>query len=123
MKLIRRLDELALPEKHRIFLRVFLKNVSAISNRSKIERLILFGSCARGDATDKSDIDIAALGEFIDDCTLFELYDCALIKVFGHYINNDIIAITNDLYERHKFSYGAVQKYIEREGADLSGLL
>lgn len=71
MKSIQSLDELTIPKKHKDFLEIFLKNVSAISNRKKIEKLILFGSCARGDATEKSDLDIAALGEEVDDETLW----------------------------------------------------
>ena len=123
MKKIQSIDELQLPEKHRTYLEVFLKQVAQLSERDRIERLVLFGSCARGDATEKSDIDIAAIGDSIDDDILWKLYDCMPAYVPGEYVENDIIAITNKQYNDHIFSFGMVQKYIEREGVDLVGLL
>jgi len=123
MKTIESLDELMLPQKHKSFLEFFLQKATIITNRNKIERLILFGSCARGDATDKSDIDLAAVGEDIDDETLWELYDCVPEYTPGSYIDNDIIVITNKMFDDHKDSFGMVQKYIAKEGVDLIGLL
>lgn len=123
MRTIKLLDELILPKKHKRFLEIFLKNVPSISNRDKIERLVLFGSCARGEATDTSDVDIVALGENIDDDTLGELYFCAPTPMSGFYVKNDILTITNDVFNQYKDSYGMVQKYIEKEGIDLCGLL
>jgi len=123
MRMIQSLDDIALPEKHRSFLEQFLMQVAALSEREKIERLVLFGSCARGDATEGSDIDIAAIGEDIDDETLWKLYDCVPAYVPGQYVRNDIIAITNNQFIKHINSFGMVQKYIFREGVDLSGLL
>jgi len=112
-----------MPQRHRDFLEQFLKNVSGISCRKKIERLILFGSCARGNATELSDIDLAALGESIDDETLWELYDCVPEYVPGSYVENDILTLTNKQYIDNLNSFGMVQKYIEKDGVDLSGLL
>ena len=123
MKKIITLDELSIPDKHREFLERFLENVTAISNLRKIEKLVIFGSCARGEATDQSDIDIVALGEDIDDETLWELYDCTPEYAPGKYVKNDIFAINNSQYNEHINSFGQVQKYIAREGIDISGLL
>ena len=123
MRKIQSLDDLVLPEKHRSFLEQFLTQVAGLSERGKIERLVLFGSCARGEATEGSDIDIAAIGEEIDDETLWMLYDCVPAYVPGEYVRNDIIAITNNQFTKHINSFGMVQKYIQREGVDLSGLL
>lgn len=123
MKAIKSLDELVIPKKHKAFLEIFIRNAKVISNRGKIERLILFGSCARGEATEKSDIDIAALGTEIDDETLWELYDCVPEYVPGEYVENDILVIPNQLFNEHINSFGMVQKYIAKEGVDLSGLL
>jgi len=122
MRTVKSIEDLRIPERHGSFLIAFLKNVSQIPNRNKIERLVLFGSCARGDATDKSDIDLVAIGNDIDDDTLWQLYDCAPY-VPGQYIQNDIIAMTNSLFEEHIASFGKIQKYIAKEGVDLSGLL
>ena len=123
MRSVQSLEDLKLPEKHSVFLDTFLKNVSRLPARWKIERLILFGSCARGDATEESDIDIAAIGEEIDDETLWALYDCTPEYVKGQYVGNDIIAMTNEVFDEHIASFGKVQKYIAKEGIDLSGLL
>jgi len=123
MKTVQSLEDLCVPEKHSDFLAAFLNNASKIPNRKKIERLVLFGSCARGNATDKSDIDIVAIGKDIDDDTLWQLYDCAPPYVPGQYVKNDIIAMTNSLFEEHIASFGKIQKYIAKEGVDLSGLL
>jgi len=123
MRTVQSIEDLRIPEKHGNFLVTFLKNVSQIPNRDKIERLVLFGSCARGDATDKSDIDLVAIGNDIDDDTLWQLYECAPPYVPGHYIKNDIITMTNSLFEEHIASFGKIQKYIAKEGVDLSGLL
>jgi predicted nucleotidyltransferase len=123
MKQINSLNELVIPQKHKDFLAVFLKNVNSISNRGKIERLILFGSCARGDATEKSDIDLAALGAEVDDETLWELYDCVPEYTPGRYVENDIVVITNKLFDEHVNSFGMVQRYIAKDGVDLSELL
>ena len=123
MRIIHSLDDLVLPEKHRNFLEQFLMQVAGLSERGKIEKLILFGSCARGEAKEYSDIDIAAVGEDIDDEVLWKLYDCVPAYTPGRYVRNDIIAITNNKYNKHINSFGMVQKYIERDGVDLSGLL
>ena len=123
MRKIQSLDDLALPEKHRCFLEQFLMQFAGLSECGKIERLVLFGSCARGEATEGSDIDIAAIGEKIDDETLWKLYDCVPAYVPGQYVKNDIIAITNNQFTKYVNSFGMVQKYIQREGVDLSGLL
>jgi len=123
MKFIRSLNELTIPLKHKEFLAIFLDNVTAIPTRKKIERLILFGSCARGDATEKSDIDLAALGAEIDDETLWELYDCVPEYSPGKYVENDIFVITNKMFNEHVNTFGMIQKYIAKEGVDLSGLL
>jgi len=123
MRKIQSLDDLVLPEKHRNFLEQFIMHVAGLSNRGKIEKLVLFGSCARGEATERSDIDIAAIGEEIDDETLWKLYDCVPAYTPGEYVRNDIIAITNSQFNKYINSFGMVQKYIQREGVDLYGLL
>jgi hypothetical protein len=123
MRTINSLDELIIPARHRLFLEVFLANARQINNLDKIERLILFGSCAKGEASNNSDIDIVALGSGIDDDTLGELYYCAPEPSSGFYVENDILAIKTALYDKFKDSYGMVQKYIEQDGVDISGLL
>ena len=124
VRMIASIDELNIPKKHKFFIERFLLNVRSMEHLDKIERLVLYGSCAREEATEKSDIDIAAIGEKIDDDTLYELYDCGCIIINDRYfLSNDIIVITNDLYQLYKNTYGMVQMCIERDGVDISGLL
>ena len=113
------IDDLRLPEKHRAYLEEFLEKVAHLSERDRIEKLVLFGSCARGEASEESDIDIAAIGESIDDELLWKLYDCMPAYAPGKYVENDIIAITIKQYNDNIHSFGMVQKYIEQEGVEL----
>ena len=76
MKTISALHELNIPSKHRRFIAEFLCQAKEINTFNKIDAFILFGSCARGDAHDKSDVDILAVGDGLGDETLFDLYDC-----------------------------------------------
>ncbi|MCL2049611.1 MAG: nucleotidyltransferase domain-containing protein [Defluviitaleaceae bacterium] len=123
MRFISSLDELLAPKKHKMFLDIFINNASRLENAKKIERIILFGSCARGEALDDSDIDIAVVGDEIDDVTLGDLYYCVPDTDSGFYVESDIIALSGALYDKNKDMYGMVQKYIERDGVDISGLL
>ena len=123
MKSINSLDELLAPERHKMFLGVFISNARKIDNVKKIKRMILFGSCARGEAFGDSDIDIAVVGDEIDEVTLGDLYYCVPEPDSGFYVENDIIVLTDALYDKNKDTYGMVQKYIERDGVDISGLL
>ena len=123
MRAIQSIDDLKLPEKHRNYLKEFLRQVSQLPERGRIEKLVLFGSCARGDATERSDLDIVAIGENLDDELLWKLYDCMPAYIPGKYVENDIIAITNKQYRDYIHSFGMVQKHIEQEGVDLAGLL
>ena len=123
MRMILSLNDLDLPEKHRSFLEQFLHSVAKLPDRYKIEKLVLFGSCARGEATEKSDIDIAAIGEHVDDDLLWKLYDCMPAYAPGRFVENDVIALTNKTYDEHIHSFGMIQKYIAKEGVDLVELL
>jgi predicted nucleotidyltransferase len=123
MKKINNLSELNMPEKHRTFLYAYLPMIKKLSCFPKIEQFVLFGSCARGEATDQSDIDLVALGEGLNDDDLFLLMDPLFDIPLEKYVANDILAIPNDIYQKHIGTYGMVQGVIAREGIDLYGLL
>jgi predicted nucleotidyltransferase len=123
MKILSNLNELNIPDKHRIFLSVYLSMIKSVSCFPRIERFVLFGSCARGEATEQSDIDLAALGDGLDDDDLFELMDPLFEIPLELYVPNDILAISNDMFEKHINTYGMVQGIISKEGIDLYGLL
>ncbi len=58
MRNILSFDELNLSYAHKGFLKHFLANVSKIED---VYKVILFGSCARGQMNEKSDIDLLVL--------------------------------------------------------------
>ena len=55
MKKINSLEELNIPFIYKDFILHFISNVSEVENVLKV---ILFGSCARGEVKERSDIDI-----------------------------------------------------------------
>jgi len=72
MKSINSLEELNLPKKFINYLKEYLNN---IANISSIERIILFGSCARGNVRDDSDIDLMIIGDGVTgQCKLQLVY-------------------------------------------------
>jgi len=103
-------------------LRVFLTNLSSFSN---IDRVILFGSCAKGTIHEGSDIDLFVVTRektTIDE-EIYIMVDCPPDYESEYYLQSDIIIKPQDQYEKYKYETGMVQKYVELEGVDLTGLL
>ena len=128
MQIVKSLDELKLFQKHRDFLSKFFTNVSKAQHLDRIDQMILFGSCARGEAVANSDIDILILDEKAehDDDLLFELYDCALINTSGdaqNYVGSDILTMSTDKFEKYGDEPGMVQRAVKRDGVILDGSL
>ena len=129
MKVISSLDELVdlrIPEKHRRFIVEFLKQAKAIPTFNKIDTFILFGSCARGDATFKSDVDILAIGDSLGDETLFDLYDCEHYPGFNtkeNQVNSDVFVDDSHIFNERKQVVGSFQWRVARDGVNLNGLL
>ncbi len=115
-------QELKLPEKQQGFLRVFLANLATIEN---LDRVILFGSCARGQIHNESDIDLFVVTkqEPTIDEEVYIMADCPPDYENEYYLQSDIIIKPVAQYERYKNEMGMVQKYVELEGVDLTGLL
>ena len=91
--------------------------------KSHIIKIILFGSCARDEYTDDSDIDIAIL----IDCTRAEAkkYDSDLMDVVTDIAMKtsaivEYVCIPNDEFEKNKTWYGFF-KNIERDGKLIYG--
>ncbi len=122
MQRISKFDEINLSEKIIGFLKIFLDNISKINN---IEKIILFGSRARGDYNENSDIDIFVVTK--EDASIEEeiyiMAECPPDMLSEFYIENDIIIKTEKEYNQHKKQMGMVQKYVEMEGIDLTELL
>jgi len=122
MKKISSLDQLDLSAHYKGFLAHFLSNVSKVDYVFKV---ILFGSCARGQARERSDIDLLVItdnGISLDD-EFHIMNDCAPNGDNKFYLPSDIIVDPIGNYERFKNTFGMLQRAVEREGVDLSGLL
>jgi len=115
------IDEVKLPEKHSKFLYAFLNGLSKLDS---VERVILFGSCARESAHNKSDIDLMIIGDNITDNDENSIYfDCMPDVFSGYYVETDLLFSTNDRYDQFKVEPGYIQRQIERFGVDLTKCL
>jgi len=115
------IDEVKLPEKHSKFLYAFLNGLSKLDS---VERVILFGSCARESAHNKSDIDLMIIGDNITDNDENSIYfDCMPDVFSGYYVETDLLFSTNDRYDQFKVEPGYIQRQIERFGVDLTRCL
>jgi len=126
MKTISNFQELNIPAKHQRFICEFLRQAKEISTFDKIEAFILFGSCARGDANEKSDIDILVIGDGIGDETLFDLYDCEWYPGFErkeNFVNSDVFVDDRNYFEKQKEVLGSFQWRVAKDGVNLNGLL
>jgi predicted nucleotidyltransferase len=95
--------------------------VALITSKTSPERIILFGSYARGDNTEKSDIDILILIKNLENERKITgaLYKALLNENIP--IPIDFIAIDYDKYNKLKNETGYIYKTIEREGQILYG--
>jgi len=114
--------ELNLPEKQQGFLRLFLAGLSSLDI---VDRVVLFGSCAKGNIHKNSDIDLFVVTkrEPTMNEEIYIMAECPPDYQSDYYIEADIIIKPIDVYEKHKDQIGMIQKYVEQEGADLTGLL
>jgi hypothetical protein len=88
----------------------------------KIENVFLFGSCAKGVATQKSDLDLFLLGSEITDEDEFDIvWNCPQPK--DEYVSCDILSSTHEAYLKMSKIPGMVQHSIELRGIDISELL
>ena len=121
MQKVKSLDDLNLPAKFHSFLAIFLYNISDIKT---VKEVILFGSCARGDVKQTSDIDLLILGEKISEDDEDKIY-IACPPAYGtpSYLPCDIIVSNRTTFEKYKDVPGMVHRWIEREGVNLSELI
>ena len=120
MRTIKSLKELNLPANHELYLKQL---ISYLSGFPKIKKIILFGSCAKGEATLKSDIDLFLLGFDLTDEDEWEIaWNCPKLKI-EDYISCDLISGTFDDFERMSRIPGMIQYAIMLRGVDISELL
>jgi len=126
MKVISSVNELSISLKHKRFIVEFLRQAKGISSFDKIDTFILFGSCARGDAHEKSDVDIMAVGNDLGDDTLFDLYDCSVYPGWrenDNCIDNDVFVSDRGYFDAHKDELGSFHWRVAKDGVSLNGLL
>jgi predicted nucleotidyltransferase len=85
-----------------------------------VDRIILFGSRARGDNRDDSDFDIYVVVdnelEFSDMMNIFLKIKRGLAKL---HISNDVIIRSRDIFEKNKTCIGFISYYVNKEGMDI----
>ena len=126
MRVVKTMDELKIPAKHSKFIVEFLKQAQQIKTFNMIDMIILFGSCARGNATLTSDVDIMAVGDGIGDETLFCLYDCAWypgIEQGDNLVNNDVFVNDRLYFDQRSTIPGTLQWRVAKDGVILNELL
>ena len=117
---IKSLEELEMPKAHEVYLELLLEYFRTYP---KIERVLLFGSCASGKASQKSDLDLFLIGSDLSDEDEWDIaWNCPSFTEPGR-ITCDLLSGTYESYERMSKIPGMVQYAIELRGADLSGLL
>ena len=120
MRKVKTLDELTIPQAHKAYLRHMLEYLSAYP---VIEKVFLFGSCANGNATPKSDIDLFLLGTNMTDNDEWNIaWNCPRWENI-EYVPCDILSGTHETYEEMSKVPGMVQYVIGMKGVDISGLL
>ncbi|MGD0497391.1 MAG: nucleotidyltransferase domain-containing protein [Bryobacteraceae bacterium] len=88
--------------------------VERITRRFSPEKIILFGSRARGDARPDSDVDLLVLFQEVDDARAraVELY----VALVGCGVATDILVSTTARFERYKNVVNTVYWPAAREG-------
>ena len=120
MRIVKSLEELKMPKSHRIFLEHLLEYFKSYPI---IEKVLLFGSCAKGEATQKSDIDLLLLGTGMTDEDEWDIaWNCPRWDGI-EYVPYDILSGTLESYREMSIIPGMVQHSIELRGVDISELL
>jgi len=121
METVYSLIDLNIPSKYVKFLEHFLSNLSTVQS---VDRVILFGSCARSDVHFRSDIDLMILGDGItEDEEVFINFDCCPTYPCDYYLPCDIFTLDHLSYNSWKSEIGSLYWRIEQDGKDLTNIL
>ena len=118
MRSINSLDELKMPLSHKIYLEHLLDYFKTCP---KIEKVFLFGSCAKGEATRNSDIDLYILGSDISDEDEWNITWKCPKPEGADYVSCDLLSDTCNSFEKMSKVAGMVQCAIKLMGIDISG--
>jgi len=114
------LEKLEMPMTHKVYLQHLL---GYFGSYPKIERVLLFGSCALGKATNKSDIDLFVLGSEMTDEVEWEIvWNCPKWNDVD-YVPYDLLSGTHSSFDEMSKIPGMVQYAINLRGVDISELL
>lgn len=115
-----KIDELNIPFNYKSFIRLLAEKISENDN---IEKIYLFGSCAVGKVTDRSDIDFAII---VNDKTpadrnfrldiINKIEDLLMERESAINIPYDVVFFNRIDFERNKGVSISVVKDIERKG-------
>lgn len=115
-----KINELNIPFNYKSFIHLL---VEKISKNKSVEKIFLFGSCAEGKATDRSDIDFAII---VNDKTpadrnfrlnvINKIEDLLMKQKSAINIPYDIVFFNRMDFERNKEVSVSVAKDIERNG-------
>ena len=122
MRVVQNINELSMPPKYKAYLSEYLRNISDIPY---ISRVILFGSCARGEITKYSDIDIfVTVNREITEEEEYALM-AGRLPLYSPEANvsADILVQYEKDFGKYIDTFGMVQKQVNRYGVDLSELL
>ena len=122
MRKIDSLDNLNIPNDYKKYITHYLSNLKRNKLFHHISKVILFGSCAREEVEDSSDIDIFLITdtELKEDNELSLLFDPIPYKVEGIYIPMDTLLQSQEKYNLCKENPYIVQKFIEKDGIILN---
>jgi len=121
MRIIQDITDLNIPHNYQTYISEYLQN---LTNITFISRVILFGSCAKEEVKERSDIDIfiTATRDLTDEEETRLTYHCRP-EYSEKTIPMDVIVQPENKFAKYINAFGMVQKQVNRYGVDLSGLL
>jgi len=121
LRTIQSFDELNIPCDYKEYLSAYLHNLSSVPF---ISRVILFGSCAREEISDYSDIDIfiTATRKVSNEDEFLIACECRPPSSMKS-IPLDIIIQDEETFAKFGDSFGMIQKQANLDGVDLNGFL
>jgi predicted nucleotidyltransferase len=93
---------------------------SLISRRLSRYSLILFGSRARGDADEQSDMDVLVIVEQKEDYELLMfVYDCAYEAGLEHNVLLNVVVVSRDRWENSPERSSLLAEAVRRDGIEV----
>ncbi len=85
----------------------------------EIDKIILFGSRARGDHSKDSDWDILVVVSFMDERIKYRFISEVMDALLDRDVDVDVLTVTKDYYERYRDIYGDIAGIATLEGVVL----